>query len=57
MNDGGKGDTMRSTDHKKWSDNYDKIKWTKEEDEEFTRLQDRLSTKRAMADRNEKTIP
>jgi hypothetical protein len=57
MNYGGKGDTMRPTDHKKWSNNYDKIKWTKEEDEEFTRLQDRLSTERPMADRNEKTIP
>ena len=57
MNDGGKGDTMRPTDHKKWSNNYDKIKWTKEEDEEFTRLQDRLSTERPVADRNKKTIP
>ena len=57
MNDGGKGDTMRPTDHKKWSNNYDKIKWTKEEDEEFTRLQDRLSTERPVADKNKKTIP
>ena len=49
MSDGGKGDTMRPTDHKKWSSNYDQIKWTTEEDEEFTRLQDRLSTERPVA--------
>jgi len=49
MNDGGKGDKQRPTDHKKWSSGYDQIKWTTEEDEEFTRLQDRLSTKRPLA--------
>jgi hypothetical protein len=49
MNDGGKGDARRPTDHKKWSNGYDNIKWTKEEDEEFTRLQDRISTERAVA--------
>lgn len=38
MNDGGKGDKQRPTDHKKWSNNYDQIKWTKEEDEEFERI-------------------
>ena len=53
----GKGSIQRPTDEKKFRDNYDQIKWTKEEDEEFTRLQDRLSTERALADRNEKTIP
>ena len=50
MNDGGKGDKQRPTDHKKWSSGYDNIQWTKEEDEEFTRLQDSLSTKRPMAE-------
>ena len=49
MNDGGKGDKQRPTDHKKWSSGYDNIQWTKEEDEEFTRLQDSLSTKRTVA--------
>ena len=49
MNDGGKGDAQRPTDHKKWSSNYDQIKWTKEEDEEVDRLQDRLSTERPLA--------
>ena len=49
MNDGGKGDARRPTDYKKWSNGYDNIKWTKEEDEEFTRLQDRISTERALA--------
>jgi hypothetical protein len=53
----GKGSIQRPTDEKKFRDNYDQIKWTKEEDEEFTRLQDRLSTERPVADRNEKTIP
>ena len=38
MSDGGKGDTQRPTDHKKWSNNYDQIKWTVEEDEEFERI-------------------
>jgi len=41
MSDGGKGDTMRPTDHKKWSDNYDQIKWTVEEDEEFKNIESR----------------
>lgn len=45
----GKGDTMRPTDHKKWSNNYDNIKWTKEEDEEFARLQDRIGSERPVA--------
>lgn len=31
MNDGGKGDKQRPTDHKKWSSGYDNIKWTKED--------------------------
>jgi hypothetical protein len=39
MSDGGKGDTQRPTDHKKWSNNYDQIKWTQEEDEEFKRIE------------------
>lgn len=34
----GKGDKQRPTDQKKWSDNYDQIKWTVEEDEEFNRI-------------------
>ena len=38
MSDGGKGDTQRPPDHKKWSNNYDQIKWTAEEDEEFERI-------------------
>lgn len=41
MTDGGKGDTQRPTDHKKWSNNYDQIKWTVEEDEEFKRIESR----------------
>ena len=41
MNDGGKGDKQRPTDHKKWSNNYDQIKWTVEEDEEFKRIESR----------------
>lgn len=57
MNEAGKGDTMRPTDHKKWSDNYDQIKWTREEDEEFTRLQDRLGSKRPLAQGNQKDVP
>ena len=44
MNEAGKGDTMRPTDHKKWSNGYDNIKWTKEEDEEVKRIEDRVST-------------
>lgn len=38
MSDGGKGDKQRPTDHKKWSNGYDNIKWTREEDEEFERI-------------------
>jgi len=49
MNDGGKGDKQRPTDHKKWSSGYDNIQWTKEEDEEFDRIQDRSSTERPLA--------
>jgi len=45
----GKGSEQRPTDHKKWSSGYDNIKWTKEEDEEFERIQDRTSTERAVA--------
>lgn len=41
MNDGGKGDKQRPTDHKKWSSGYDNIKWTLEEDEEFDRIKSR----------------
>jgi len=41
MNDGGKGDKQRPTDHKKWSNNYDQIKWTVEEDEEFKTIESR----------------
>lgn len=41
MNDGGKGSNQRPTDHKKWSNNYDQIKWTVEEDEEFKRIESR----------------
>jgi hypothetical protein len=49
MNDGGKGDKQRPTDHKKWSSGYDNIKWTTEEDEEFKRIEDRTSTERPVA--------
>jgi hypothetical protein len=45
----GKVDKQRPTDHKKWSSGYDNIQWTKEEDEEFNRLQDRTSTERPVA--------
>jgi hypothetical protein len=45
----GKGGNMRPTDHKKWSSGYDNIQWTKEEDEEFDRIQDRSSTERPLA--------
>ena len=41
MSDGGKGDSQRPTDHKKWSNNYDQIKWTVEEDEEFKTIESR----------------
>jgi hypothetical protein len=49
MNDGGKGDKQRPTDHKKWSSGYDNIQWTKEEDEEFDRIQDSSSSERTVA--------
>jgi hypothetical protein len=52
MSDGGKGSEQRPTDHKKWSNNYDNIKWTKEEDEEFERItevQDGTSPQRTLA--------
>ena len=60
MSDGGKGSTQRPTDHKKWSSGYDNIKWTREEDEEFDRIQDRSSTQRPVAqvgDSREETLP
>jgi hypothetical protein len=41
MSDGGKGDAMRPTDQQKWSHNYDQIKWTVEEDEEFKKIESR----------------
>lgn len=49
MSDGGKGSTQRPTDQKKWSSGYDNIQWTKEEDEEFKRIQDRTSTECTLA--------
>jgi hypothetical protein len=49
MNDGGKGDKQRPTDHKKWSTGYDNIHWKKEEDEDFNLIQDRTSTERPVA--------
>ena len=49
MSDGGKGSTQRPTDHKKWSSGYDNIQWTREEDEEFNRIQDSSSAKCAVA--------
>jgi hypothetical protein len=45
----GKGGAMRPTDHNKWSSGYDNIQWTKEEDEEFNRIQDRIGSERAVA--------
>jgi len=41
MNDGGKGDARRPTDENKFRSNYDQIKWTVEEDEEFERIESR----------------
>ena len=38
FHDAGKGDSPRKTDHAKFSANYDQIKWTREEDEEFDRI-------------------
>lgn len=48
----GKGDKQRPTDHKKFSTNYENIKWTTEEDEEFDRIernQNGFSAKRSVA--------
>lgn len=48
----GKGDKQRPTDHKKFSTNYENIKWTTEEDEEFDRIernQNGSSPKRSVA--------
>lgn len=41
MNEAGKGDARRPTDENKFRSNYDQIKWTKEEDEEFDRIKAR----------------
>lgn len=49
MSDGGKGSTQRPTDHKKFSSGYDNIQWTREEDEEFDRIQNSSSTKCTLA--------
>ena len=52
MSDGGKGDLQRPTDHKKWSNGYDNIQWTTEENEEFDRIstvQDNPSSQRPVA--------
>ena len=50
----GKGGSMRPTDQKKWSSGYDNIQWTKEEDEDCDRIQNRTSTERPVAEaRNE----
>ena len=52
MSAGGKGHAQRPTDQKNWSNGYDNIKWTKEEDEEFERItevQDGSSTQRTLA--------
>ena len=49
MSAGGKGHAQRPTDTAKFSSGYDNIKWTKEEDEEFTRLQDRIGSERTVA--------
>jgi hypothetical protein len=38
MNEAGKGDARRPTDENKFRSNYDQIKWTVEEDEEFERI-------------------
>jgi hypothetical protein len=62
MSAGGKGHAQRPTDQKNWSNGYDNIQWTKEEDEEFERItevQDGSSTQRTLAQaRNGKeTLP
>jgi len=52
MSDGGKGSNQGPTDHKKFSSNYENIKWTTEEDEEFDRIernQNGSSAKRPVA--------
>ena len=52
MSAGGKGHAQRPTDQKNWSNGYDNIKWTKEEDEEFDRItevQDGSSPQRTLA--------
>lgn len=41
MNEAGKGDARRPTDENKFRSNYDQIKWTREEDEEFDRIKSR----------------
>ena len=52
MSAGGKGHAQRPTDQKNWSNGYDNIQWTKEEDEEFERItevQDGTSPQRTLA--------
>jgi hypothetical protein len=52
MSAGGKGHSQRPTDQKNWSNGYDNIQWTKEEDEEFERItevQDGSSAQRTLA--------
>ena len=46
-----KGSHRRPTNAKTFSSNYDSIKWTKEEDEEFDSIQNRISSQRALADK------
>lgn len=56
MSAGGKGSTQRPTDEKKFSANYDNIKWTKEEDDEFERItKNGSSTERTLAQDGAKT--
>ena len=53
MSDGGKGSTQRPTNHKNWSNGYDNIQWTTEEDEAFdriTKVQDSSSSQCALAE-------
>lgn len=53
MSDGGKGSTQRPTNHKSWSNGYDNIQWTKEEDEAFdkiTKVQDSSSSQCTVAE-------
>ena len=52
MSAGGKGHAQRPTNQKNWSSGYDNIQWTKEEDEEFERInevQDGSSAKCTLA--------